>query len=285
MSELPMMPWWPRNFLAATLGWTIVERGLYQSLLDAQWELRSLPNDEVELAAIARATPDEFSTAWPRVKGKFVALEDGRLVNEKLEEHRALAFEYRDKRRAAGVAGGKASAIARVKQASNDRSTDGAAGVKANVKHTSTSTSIDKPTTAISTKSPSGWPKGWTQDKEDFFQQFKGYYPKRAGNQPWSRARKAINARLKEEFKWDELLVGTKRYARFCEATGKINTETVMQAATFCGPDKPFLQDWVTPAKTRMTLEQANRICIRENNLRMQGESEDNFIDRMMKLG
>ena len=72
MSGLPMMPWWPKDFLAATLGWRLLERGLYRCLLDAQWELGSLPNDEQELALIASATTSEFNTAWPRVKVKFV---------------------------------------------------------------------------------------------------------------------------------------------------------------------------------------------------------------------
>jgi hypothetical protein len=31
-------------------------------------------------------------------------------------------------------------------------------------------------------------------------------------------------------------------------ATGKLNTEHTMQAATFCGPDKHFLADWRLPA-------------------------------------
>jgi len=75
----------------------------------------------------------------------------------------------------------------------------------------------------------------------------KEVYPKRAGSQPWGRAEKAINARLEEGHAEDEILSGAARYADFVSATGKVGTEYVMQAATFCGPDKHFLEAWDAP--------------------------------------
>lgn len=81
------------------------------------------------------------------------------------------------------------------------------------------------------------------------FEELRSIYPRRAGNQPWARARKAANARLREGHTWDEILEGARRYAVFCRGSGKEHTETVMQAATFCGPDKPFLQSWDMPAR------------------------------------
>jgi hypothetical protein len=80
------------------------------------------------------------------------------------------------------------------------------------------------------------------------FAQLKQIFPKRNGNQPWQRAKKAINARLAEGSTWYEILEGARRYAAWCSATGKLNTESVMQAATFCGPEKPFTQPWTPPA-------------------------------------
>lgn len=79
------------------------------------------------------------------------------------------------------------------------------------------------------------------------FELFKEKYPKRAGSQPWSRAFKVINARLREGHTWEEILQGVDRYARFCSATRKVGTEKVMQAATFCGPDKLFTQSFDLP--------------------------------------
>jgi len=80
------------------------------------------------------------------------------------------------------------------------------------------------------------------------FTRFKLTFPARAGSQPWSRALKAINARLAEGHSWAEVIEGAQRYADFIVATGKLNTEHTMQAATFCGPDKHFLQTWSPPA-------------------------------------
>ncbi len=78
---------------------------------------------------------------------------------------------------------------------------------------------------------------------------FKLAYPVRGGSQPWPRTWTAIQARLRGGATWAELLAGAQRYAAYCDATGKTGTEFVMQAATFCGPDMHFLQDWALPAR------------------------------------
>ena len=41
---------------------------------------------------------------------------------------------------------------------------------------------------------------------------------------------------------------GARRYAEFCRVTGKLETEYVMQAATFFGPDRRYLEAWAAPA-------------------------------------
>lgn len=53
-----------------------------------------------------------------------------------------------------------------------------------------------------------------------------------------------------------EMIAGAKRYAAFCEATGKTGSEYVMQAVRFLGPDKYFSQDWEQP---REVSKQAQR--------------------------
>jgi hypothetical protein len=79
------------------------------------------------------------------------------------------------------------------------------------------------------------------------FESFRALYPKRNGSNPWTKARKAINARLAEGASWVEILDGASRYALWCKATGKANTEHVMQAARFCGPDREYRLDWTLP--------------------------------------
>ena len=80
------------------------------------------------------------------------------------------------------------------------------------------------------------------------FAEFKKAYPERSGAQPWTKALRAIRARLKEGAKWSDFLEGAHRYATYCAATDRIGTEYVMQAATFCGPDKHYLEQWQPPA-------------------------------------
>ena len=79
------------------------------------------------------------------------------------------------------------------------------------------------------------------------FDQIKNAYPKRSGSQPWTRAAKAANARIKEGALFSDLLEGTERYALFCTAVSKTETEFVMQAATFFGPEKHYLEPWKEP--------------------------------------
>lgn len=79
------------------------------------------------------------------------------------------------------------------------------------------------------------------------FIRFREVYPDRAGDQNWRRALHACQARIAEGHTWAEILDGAERYARFIEATGKLGTEYVKQAATFCGPDKAFLNPWIPP--------------------------------------
>ncbi len=80
------------------------------------------------------------------------------------------------------------------------------------------------------------------------FEAFKKVYPIRSGAQPWTKALRTIRARLKEGAQWSDFLAGAHRYAAYCAATDRISTEYVMQAATFCGPDKHYLEPWQPPA-------------------------------------
>lgn len=80
------------------------------------------------------------------------------------------------------------------------------------------------------------------------FADLKSIFPRRAGSQPWDRAQKAVNARLREGHSWNEILEGARRYAAFVRATGKEHTESVLQASTFVGPSKHFLNPYDLPA-------------------------------------
>ena len=53
------------------------------------------------------------------------------------------------------------------------------------------------------------------------FESFKAAYPKRSGSQPWARAVKAANARIKEGATFDAMIDGARRYAEFCDSCGQ----------------------------------------------------------------
>jgi uncharacterized protein YdaU (DUF1376 family) len=96
----PQFDFFPRDFLAATIGWPASTRGHYITLLCVQWEQGSIAADPERLEAISPGVAAE----WQELEGKFPVCEDGRRRNARLERERA----YRDSRSAAGKAGAKA---------------------------------------------------------------------------------------------------------------------------------------------------------------------------------
>jgi uncharacterized protein YdaU (DUF1376 family) len=95
--SLAMMPWFPRDFIAATRHLALAERGAYRELLDYQWEMGVLPKDPMRLARLLVITPDEFAPIWAAIGDKFEECGAG-LANKRLEEHRKKAVEQRDKK-------------------------------------------------------------------------------------------------------------------------------------------------------------------------------------------
>lgn len=72
--------------------------------------------------------------------------------------------------------------------------------------------------------------------------------PRREGSDPKRKAFQACNARIKQGATWRELAEGMKRYRRFCEAKGILNTEFTKTMAVFFGPDEHFKNDWAVVA-------------------------------------
>jgi hypothetical protein len=89
--------------------------------------------------------------------------------------------------------------------------------------------------------------------KGTWFAEIREAYPKRAGGQGWRKAEMAANARVSEGHAPADILAGVKRYASFCEGTGKIGTELVKQAQTFLGPENFFLESWDLPKQLTTT--------------------------------
>lgn len=108
--------------------------------------------------------------------------------------------------------------------------------------------------------------------------------PKRAGNNPKRKALSAYRARIAEKHTPVEILDGAARYARYVRATGKEGTEYVMQAATFLGPEKAFLQEWAVAngASEWWKTEPATIAKGRELNLPARpGETMEEYRQRL----
>jgi uncharacterized protein YdaU (DUF1376 family) len=93
---LAMLPWFPRDYLAATRGLTLAERGAYTDLLWFAWDMGALPNDPKRLARMLGVESVEFDAVWPAIMAKFVLTETG-IVNERLERERQHSQKLRTK--------------------------------------------------------------------------------------------------------------------------------------------------------------------------------------------
>ncbi len=72
-------------------------------------------------------------------------------------------------------------------------------------------------------------------------------YPARPGSNPKRKAYQAWTARKRDGVDPAAMLRGVIRYGKYLTATGRQNTEFVMQAARFFGPGLEFENDWNPP--------------------------------------
>jgi hypothetical protein len=96
----PQFDFFPRDFLASTIGWPASARGHYITLLCVAWEQDGLPGDIRRVEAISPGIAGE----WPEWEEKFPVGDDGRRRNPRLERERA----YRMTKSEAGKAGAEA---------------------------------------------------------------------------------------------------------------------------------------------------------------------------------
>lgn len=114
MAKEPFLPLFFGDFLASTAEWEGEDRALYLLLLGYQWSLGSLPEEPRRICKLIGWDWQLFDRCWSTVSSKFQA-NAGRLLNQRLEQHRAKSHQISEKRAAAGAIGGRASqAIARV---------------------------------------------------------------------------------------------------------------------------------------------------------------------------
>lgn len=101
--------------------------------------------------------------------------------------------------------------------------------------------------------------RGALDDDPEWLLDFKLAYPARAGDQKWRTAVRNANARIREGHTVEEFIAGAKRYAAFCDASGKTGTEYTKQASTFLGTERSFLLPWHAPPKQENATERILR--------------------------
>lgn len=269
MSKQPFLPLFFGDFLASTAEWTGEEQALYLLLLGHQWSLGSLPTDVSKLARLARWDRKGFDRCWSQVSEKFVE-RDGRLINERLEQHRTRASEIAGKRAAAGRRGAEATnSKTSASDAANAEASD-AANAASLPRHPIQSNPREK--IPVETSAPDSCvsanlarAKVHTRarspdletDARQRFLRLQAAYPKFAGRQDWLTAEHHCRNLVENHGEsWDALTAGVERYAGFVAAGGVSSPAFVITPAKFFGSaDKPWTQPWDLPptkAETRL---------------------------------
>lgn len=88
-------PFFGRDFIAATAGWTAEERGHYVALLIVQWEQDGLPDDVKRLELISPG----IKGCWETVSEKFPVWKDGKRRNTRLEHERSKSHDRSERAR------------------------------------------------------------------------------------------------------------------------------------------------------------------------------------------
>jgi uncharacterized protein YdaU (DUF1376 family) len=108
--KLPMMPWWPGDYIADTRSMSLAERGAYCDMLFFQWLTGGLPNDVPRQARMLGVSVDEFRAVLPAIRSHFhMDPATGLMVNDRLERERMTSIEMRTKAHVRAKAGGNAT--------------------------------------------------------------------------------------------------------------------------------------------------------------------------------
>lgn len=250
MANDHFLPWFVGDFMASTATWTGPERGLYIQLLGIQWSAGSLPSDLMRLARAVNYTIEEFQALWPIMASKF-GNGDGKLTNSRLEKIRTYNSRLQEARKSKA----KAAAAARWHPSMPQ------AMLRQSSMHVSDPIRSDpNPNRTEPSKNTTARKRARLSEEPEGFAEFRQVYPPRAGSQPWQRAIKCWRALIGEGIEPTALIAGAKRYAAYIAATGREHTETVLQAATFLGPEKHFENLYPAPAKPESAWDEIQRL-------------------------
>lgn len=104
----PWMPFYPADYLGDTGHLTTLQHGAYVLLILHYWQRSGLPDDDAQLASIAKMTAGDWKRARPILHGLF---QHPGWRHKRIDEELAEAEAKYNKRANAGQKGGKAKAM------------------------------------------------------------------------------------------------------------------------------------------------------------------------------
>jgi uncharacterized protein YdaU (DUF1376 family) len=238
-----MLPWFVRDYIAATRHLSLAERGAYTDLLFLSWENGPLPKDPVRLARLVGCGAEEFGQqVWPAIREKFTETDAG-LINIRLEEHREESRQRSQTAREKAVKRWEKDAAA---HAAADAAAD-AAGYAQSMLPSPSPSPIPSPIPSPDSSSPTetrppartARPRPAYEDKNFHHQVIAAYHealPELPPVKVWSRKRRqALNSRIRERCE-DGKAADTVDYWR------KL-FEQVSASAFLCGRSTDFRAD------------------------------------------
>ena len=285
------MPWYKRNpgqYQAKTGHLSLIEHGAYTVMLDAHYATRQpLPIERQQVFRLARAITSAEKKAVSAILDQFwVETVDG-WINKRAQAEikRFDVASERNRKIALEREAAKRKQERNTKRGTNratKRATERDTNASRDVTRPEHDTYIARPRAHVKkeerrSKSTPKPPKGDSRNGPTFdFDLFKAAYPKRSGSQPWGRAAQCANARIKEGSTFGEMLDGARRYRAHCDRERSTGTKYVMQAKTFLGPERHFLESWEAPLSGNMAAA--------EEAIRMTRESAHANSDPWMQI-
>jgi uncharacterized protein YdaU (DUF1376 family) len=98
----PAFPFYAQDFLTGVMHFTMAERGMFITLLSYQWAHGKIPKERLGLIL-----GSGWESHWVAVGDKFLELEAGFLVNERLETERYKRAQFKQKQVENGKKGGR----------------------------------------------------------------------------------------------------------------------------------------------------------------------------------
>lgn len=234
------------DYLRDTARLNLTEHGAYTLLLDYYYTSEDpLPVDHGELYLMVRAMRPEDRKAVDKVLSVYFTKHSDGYHQKRVDKEIAVSKSAR----ANGKGGGrpKTEMGTGIETGIETECGTGDGGESGHPPSSILQPPNRQPPTASLQKTQT--PLGGKPPDERFEAAWKNY-PKRSGNNPKADALKAWTARLRDGVAHEVMEAGLERYRAWCAVTGKIGTETVMQAARFFGVSRPFEQDFDAPSST-----------------------------------